>query len=234
MASAMFITAPLFAQDKGTDKPAPTQKPVAERDTGKPTPASATAQKFSVPVTGLTAENAEKIQTSLAALSHTAWACPDCKMSQETKGKCTSCNVDLVSGSHKCLSNVKVDAAGGMVNATLNPGAMLKLSELERALGGASVKLDPAKLTLSGNTQLHIQGPGSAADAKKFEEGMKTAKIFESMEIKHEGDSRDYVITTQASANAPTKAAVASAITRAGGEGFKLVDVVWVGPKQMS
>lgn len=230
MASAMLFTAPLLAaQEKGATKPA------QERETAKATPASAAVQsKFSLPVTGLTADNAEKVQTALAAVSHTAWTCPDCKMSQEAKGQCTQCKVDLVSQTHKCLGSVKADAAGGTISAVLNPGAQLKLSEVERALGSASVKLDAAKLTVIGNTQLLVQGPGTAEAAKKFEEGMKSAKLFESMEIEHKADSRDYVVSTRAGASAPTHAALASAITRAGGEGFKLVDVIWVGPKSVS
>jgi len=227
MASAMFFTAPLLAaQDKGTPKPA---------QEAKATPASAPAQaKVSLPVTGLTAENAEKVQTALAGVSHTAWTCPGCKATSDAKGQCAPCKTDLVSETHKCLGNVKADAAGGTISAVLNPGAQLKLSEVERALGSASVKLDGAKLSLVGNTQLLVQGPGSAADAKKFEEGLKASKLFESVEITHKADSRDYVVSARAMANAPTQAAIASAITKAGGEGFKLVDVVWMGPKTVS
>jgi len=230
MASVMFVTAPLLAaQDKGTTKPA------QEREAVKATPASAAVQaKVSLPVTGLTADNAEKVHSALAAVSHTAWTCPDCKMSQDAKGQCAHCKVDLVSETHKCLSDVKADAAAGTISAVLNPGAQLKLSEVERALGSASVKLDGAKLAVGGQTQLLVQGPGTPEAAKKFEEGLKTAKLFESMEIEHKPDTRDYVITTRAGANAPTHAALASAITRAGGEGFKLVDVIWLGPKSMS
>jgi hypothetical protein len=225
----LFIAPLLAAQDKDTAKPA------QERATAKATPAAAPVQsKFSLPVTGLTADNAKKVQTALEAVSHTAWTCPDCKMSQETKGQCTQCKVDLVSQAHKCLGNVKADAAGGTISAVLNPGAQVKLSEVERALGSASVKLDGAKLTMVGSTQLLVQGPGTAEAAKKFEEGMKSAKLFESMEIEHKADSRDYVITTRAGANAPTHATLTSAIARAGGEGFKLVDIVWVGPKSVS
>lgn len=230
MASAMFFTAPLLAaQDKGTPKP------TQERETAKATPASAAVPaKVNLPVTGLTAENAEKVQTALAGVSHTAWTCPGCKATQDAKGQCASCKTDLVSETHKCLGNIKADAAGGTISAVLNPGAQLKLSEVERALGASSVKLDGAKLTLVGNTQILVQGPGTAADAKKFEEGLKSSKLFESMEIVHKADSRDYVVTARSAANPPTHAALASAITKAGGEGFKLVDVVWIGPKTVS
>lgn len=225
MASAVLLSAPLLAaQDKrATDKPA------------KAVPAAAAAQqKVSLPVTGLTADNAEKVQTALAALAHTAWTCPGCKATQDARGQCAACKVDLVSESHKSLGSVKADAAGGTISAVLNPGTRLKLSEVERALGGASVKLEGAKLTVIGNTQLLVQGPGTAEAAQKFEQGLKSARLFESVEIEHEADSRDYVVTTRAGADAPTHAALVSAIARAGGEGFKLVDVIWVGPKSVS
>jgi len=233
--SALLCVAPLLAaQDKGTDKPK--DAPAAQGEKGTPKPASAPAaqQKVSLPVTGLTAENAEKVQTSLAAISHTAWTCPACKMVADEAGQCPQCKKDLASAPHKCLANVKADAAGGTITAMLNPGAMVKLSEVERALGGASVKLDADKLTLGGHTKLIVQGPGDAASAKKLEEGLKAAKLFESVAIEHDADSREYVIVTQAGAEAPTKAAAASAVARAGGESFKLVDVVWIGPKRVS
>jgi hypothetical protein len=233
-ASALLCAAPLLAaQDKGTEKPKDAPAAQAEK---KPVAASAPAaqQKVSIPVTGLTAENAEKVQTSLSAISHTAWTCPACKMVADEAGQCPQCKKDLASEPHKCLANVKADAAGSTITAMLNPGAMVKLSDVERALGSASVKLDPAKLTLTGHTKLIVQGPGDAASAKKFEEGLKSAKLFESAEIKHDADSREYVISAQAGANAPTKDAAAAAVTRAGGENFKLVDVVWIGPKRVS
>lgn len=233
-ASALLCVAPLFAaQDKGTEKP---KDPPAAQGEKKPVAASAPAAqaKLSIPVTGLTADNAEKVQTSLAALSHTAWACPACKLVADEAGQCPQCKKDLASQPQKSLANVKADAAGGTITAMLSPGAMVKLSDVERALGGASVKLDPAKLTLAGHTKLIVQGPGDAATAKKLEEGLKTAKLFESVEIKHAADSREYVIAAQAGANAPTKEAAAAALARAGGENFKLVDVVWVGPKRVS
>ncbi|HVS17939.1 MAG TPA: hypothetical protein VMT18_05005 [Planctomycetota bacterium] len=231
--SALFLVAPLFAaQERGTDKPVDKPAVQAERKT---TPASAAAQqKVSLPVTGLTAENAEKVQTSLAALSHTLWTCAECKLTSDEEGQCPHCKKDLASAPHKSLTNVRADAAGGTITAMLNPGAMVKLSEVERALKSASVALDPAKLTLTGHTKLIVQGPGDEAGARKLEQGLKAAKLFDSMEIEHEADSREYVIAVQSSSNAPTKAAAASAITRAGGEGFKLVDVVWIAPQRPS
>ena len=232
--AALLLVAPLFAaQERGTDKPV--DKPAAQSERGKPTPASAPAQqKISRPVTGLTAENAEKAQTSLVALSHTLWTCSECKMTSDEEGQCPHCKQDLASTPHKSLTNVRADASAGTITAMLNPGAMVKLSEVERALKSASVTLDPAKLTLTGHTKLIVQGPGDAAGARKLEEGLKAAKLFESMEIEHEVDSREYVIAVRSAANAPTKSAAASAITRAGGEGFKLVDVVWIAPQRPS
>ena len=233
-ASALVCLAPLVAaQDKGTDKPA--DKPAVQAEKAKPVPASAPAQqKVSLSVTGLTAENAEKVQSNLAALSHPVWTCTGCKVTADEKGQCAQCKKDLTASPQPSLANVRADAAGGTITAMLNPGAMVKLSEVERALGGASVTLDPAKLILAGHTKLVVQGPGDAASAKKLEEGLKTAKIFESVTIEHAADAREYVIVTQAASNAPTKAAAASAITRAGGDTFKLVDVIWVGPKRVS
>lgn len=232
-ASALLFVAPLVgAQDRGTDKPA--ERPAAQGEKARAENASAAQQRVSLPVSGLTAENAEKASAGLAAISHTQWTCPGCKYVGDQRGQCAPCKKDLVSEEHKCLANVRADAAAGTLTAVLNPGARVKLSEVERALGGASVKLDPAKLALAGHTKLVVQGPGDAAAAKKLEEGLKAAKLFDSVEIKHDADSREYVIAAQAGAEAPTHAAASAAIARAGGDGFKLVDVVWIGPKRVS
>jgi hypothetical protein len=232
LASVVLMAAPLLAQDpskdKAGDKTTQDTKPAATR------PASAAVQqKLSIPVTGLTAENAEKVQTTLSGLSYNVWICPECKMTGEAKGQCPMCKKDMTSQAQKSLGNVKADATAGTVTANLNAGTQIKLSELERALGSSSVKLNPAKLTLGGQTHFIVQGPGAAADAKKFEEALKTSKLFEAMEIKHDADSRDYVVIARVGSAAPTHASVSQAIEKSG-EGFKLVDVVWVAPKQMS
>lgn len=223
LASALSMATPLLAtQDTGKAKPAATR------------PATAAVQlKLSIPLTGLSAENAEKVHAALGELAYTAWSCPDCKMTQDLKGQCTHCKKELTALALKCLAEIKADAAGGLVTANLNMGTQVKLSDIEHALAGASVKLDAAKLTLSGTTQLLVQGPGSADAAKKFEQSLKTAKLFETMEIKHAVDSRDYVISARIGTTATTQAALVSAIAHAG-EGFKLVDVVWIAPKQVS
>jgi hypothetical protein len=226
----ILLSAPLLAmQDAGKSKPAGGTKPAATARPGTAT----IAQPVNLPVSGLTKENQEKVQAALGALTQTLWTCPGCNSSQGEKGTCTACKEDLVPESHKVFSSVKADAERSGVTLDLSPGVTIKLSQIQLALGAAAVKVDSARLVLGGSTQLHIQGPGSADAARKLEESLKSAKLFESMEIRHAAEGRDYRVAVRAGATAPAQAAVVAAIERAG-EGFKLTDVAWAGPEPVS
>lgn len=225
VAAALLVSAPLLAsQEAGKAK---------QKDVAKAVPAAAVVQQtVSLPVTGLTKEDASKVQTTLTAMTHEMWVCPGCKGMQEEKGTCTSCKKDLVAKAMPVLSRVAPDLQHGTLDFALNEGMHVKLSELERALGSGAVKVDPAKLVLADSTMLYVQGPPSAEAAKKLEQSLKASKLFESMHVEHKADSRDYHIKAVASEEGPTHAALAKAI-EAVGDGFKLIDVGWVAPKRI-
>lgn len=224
MALAMATVPLLASQEAGKAKQDPAAKPVAA--------SAVVVQPVSVPLTGLTQDGVQKVQTALTALKHPMWCCPGCKDMQEEKGTCAACKKDLVSESLPVLGSVTADATKATLTFALHEGMRLKLSELDRALAAGSAKVDQAKLTLGSNAVLYIQGPGAAEDAKKLESELRASKLFASMDFQHKADSRDYHILVNAGEKPVSHGDLAKAVEKVG-SGFKLTDVAWNAPKRL-
>ena len=229
-----LVAAPLMAlqepvkQDPAKQDPA---KPKPEA-TARPAAAPARLAPVSIPITGLTAENAEKAKTALTALKQPVWVCTECKEVADAKGTCAACKKELTAEHVAVFSNVAPDAKAGTLNFTLSEGLRVHLSELERALGASGAKVDTSKLALSGNSMLMIQGPTSEEDAKKLEAALKSSKLFGNVQIEHKPESRDYRVLVTPAEKAPTHGDIAKAIEQVG-NGFKLADVGWYAPKRL-
>lgn len=229
-----LAAAPLLAfQEPAKQDPAKQDqtKPKPEA-TARPAAAPARLAPVSVPITGLTAENAEKAKTALTALKQPVWVCAGCKDMADAKGTCAACKTELTAENMAVFSNVTPDAKAGTLNFTLSEGLRVHLSELERALGAAGAKIDSSKLTLAGNSMLMVQGPTTAEDAKKLEAALKSSKLFSSVQIEHKPESRDYRILVAPGEKSPSHADIAKAIEQVG-NGFKLADVGWYAPKRL-
>jgi hypothetical protein len=231
-----LAAAPLLAmQEPAKQDPAKQQEKPKPEAPAKPEARPASAARMapvSIPVTGLTAENTEKLKTSLTALKQPVWICAACKEMSDAKGACPACKKELTAENHPVFASITPDAKAGTVNFSLNEGLRFHLSELDRALATGGAKVDTAKLTLPGTSMLMIQGPTSEEDAKKLEAALKSSKLFGNVEIDHKPESRDYRVLVTASDKAPTHADIAKAIEQVG-NGFKLADVGWYAPKRL-
>lgn len=225
VAGGLLAAPALAGQQAGKAKQEGAARPVAA--------SAAVPLVVDLPVTGMTEDDTDRIQSALGSLEHEMWICKACRHMQEEKGSCDSCQKDLVAETMPVLNEVTADVQHNTLSFSVNEGMRIQLSEVQRALGAGQVKVDPAKLLLESHTLLYVQGPPSEEAAKKLEQSLKTSKLFEKMELRHEADSRDYHVEVFAVAKAPSHAEVAKTIERVG-DGFKLTDVAWLAPKRVS
>jgi|SoiMethySBSTD1v2_1073268.scaffolds.fasta_scaffold26178_3 hypothetical protein len=239
MAVLFALAAPIGAQDnKAPEKPA---KPGAAPATPATpaTPAvkmSASSQSGgtnSVAVSGLTKENSTTAKTALEGITHTAWRCPDCSMTQMEKGECPMCKKELVSEKTPALKSIMVDADKGTIGFAIAPGAMVRLSEIETALQAQKITVPRDKQTISPNSTLMVSGATSEDSVKKLEAELKSSKLFDSVSAKLVGTGKPAEVTVKGGTTPATRAKVEEAITKAGPD-FKLVDIVWSSPVAMA
>ncbi len=204
-------------------KPAPTETKPAQ---AKPVAAATAEVGVSVPVAGLTKETSAKVTSALQELKLTVYVCPGCKASKASKGTCEGCKKELAAESKPALSSATADAESGMIRLRVAPGAMVRLSEIERALKASNVTVSADKLSLAGG-QLVVKA-GGADSGPAVEKALKDAKLVDNAQARFDPTSQELLVTVRAGATAPTRQAVAAAIEKAG-SGWKLTDVIWTG-----
>ncbi len=206
------------AQDAGATK---------KQESGQTKEAAAkpeTGRELAFTVTGLTKDNVAKTKETLQALEMKVYTCAACQVEQHTAGTCPKCKGPLEAESHAILSKVEPSAEKSSLALTIEPGASLRLSELESALGKNAVRIEPAQVLLQGRSRLVVQG--ATADAiPTIEKALTDAKLFDEVKATYDAAKSEFFVMVRAGTAAPTRAKVATALESAKA---KLSDVVWV------
>jgi len=174
------LAAPLAAQK---EKPPKAQKPhphAPHRPAKQARAHPLASQEVHFALSGVTADTSLKAQSALAALTYTDWVCPKCAAVKAAAGKCETCAVDLVEHAQRALQDAKVELAddgSAGVQLRLQPGAHVRLGEVEKALEGTSAHVDRAALLLTANARATFGGASSEDDAKKLQKALQEADL---------------------------------------------------------
>lgn len=211
-------------------KPAVQARAQQQQKQAKPIPASAPLKRskvearLSLPVMGLTAENAEQIKSSLSALKVQVYDCDQCKAKFAKAGDCPSCKVPLTAADEVVLKSISLDPTKHEIVVTTEPGMELRLAQVEHALRSKDVKIDGSKLMLSGDATLHVSGASSAEQAQAIQAALVESKLFKGVRAMAHGNG--IMIRVMAAATPPTRAQVQDVLTKANAE-YKLRNVIW-------
>jgi hypothetical protein len=229
---ALLASAGAASAQSGTPpaKPAPPARGVSDQAGGAAKQAKEMqGVEVTLPVKGLTKENAPKAQTALAAIMRETYTCSACKVDADNKGVCPGCAAELKMEKRAVLAESKLDPEKGTLVMTTNPGAVLTLSSVERALKSASAQVDEEKMTVVGHAMLVYGNVASEAEATALQKVLTEAKLFQSVRARFDATSKGTRVEVMAAPTGPTKAILASTLERAGSKA-KLNDITWGTP----
>lgn len=202
---------------------------VAMQDHTKPTakPAEAAMAKAAktevkLAVTGLTEENAPRIESALTALKQKLYVCPGCDATKAAAGKCPPCRADLVAQDVPVFEQVAVSDDENQIELELNRATMVRLSQIENTLKSQSVEIDREELPLGPHACLVYQGK-TEADAETLEAAFKSAAIADARATFDATKREIHVVI-------PSGRATYSTIEEVGANAetpIKLTDVIW-------
>lgn len=240
--TAVALLAPIaLAQTGGTTPtpapkpaPAPQNAPAATPPKAAPAPQAATtaAASPSVPVTGVTADNADKVTKALKDYSNTVWKCMSCSKMTHEAGEC--CGKETTAQTGMAFATVKIDPATSMLTFTVAPAHEIKLSEIERLLTANNIKVARDKMSFGTSTELVISPVADQAAADAIKKALIDAKVFEQIDIQvPAGHKEAHLVVLKAGASAPTEARVKETLAKANSSA-SLADVAWSAPAARS
>jgi hypothetical protein len=232
--TAMALLAPIaLAQTGGTTPPAPAPKNApAATPKAAPAPQAAMTASPSVPVTGVTADNADKVTKALKDYSNTVWKCMSCSEITHEAGTC--CGKEKTAQTGTAFATVKIDPATSMLTFTVAPSHEVKLSEIERLLSANNIKVARDKLAFGTSTELVISPVADQAAADAIKKALIDAKVFEQIDVTvPAGHKEAHLVVLKAGASAPTEARVKETLAKANATA-SLADVAWSAPAAKS
>jgi hypothetical protein len=234
--TAMALLAPIALAQTGGTTPAPAPKNAPAATTPKAGPAPQVAPMAtaspSVPVTGVTADNADKVTKALKDYSNTVWKCMSCSKMTHEAGQC--CGKETTAQTGMAFATVKIDPATSMLVFTVAPAHEIKLSEIERLLTANNIKVARDKMAFGTSTELVISPVADQAAADAIKKALIDAKVFEQIDIQvPAGHKEAHLVVLKAGASAPTEARVKETLAKANSSA-SLADVAWSAPAARS
>jgi hypothetical protein len=208
---------------KPAAKPAPQEKP-AEKPAA---PAPAMVNTLRVPVSGLTADNADKVKSALVAATNTIYRCSHCKKADAEAGQC--CGKDREAETGTALSDVAVDAKTSMVSFSVPAGRSVRLSDVEKALKSNNVMVASDKLQIGSDATVIVTGVADAAAGDAVKKALTEAKLAETADVVTGTNKEAKVTIRKSGMTAPTEARLKEAISKANSS-FSVADIVWNAP----
>jgi hypothetical protein len=224
----LFRTACFLAAFAVTTLPSAAQGEKEERGDQGPPPGI----RLELPVTGLTAENAPRVEKGLAALTLRGFVCPVCDHGRLEAGDCKSCQVGLEAGQIRLVKEVEVSVGEAAVECRLARVAAIRLSEIETVLRRAGVGLEGASVPLPGPATLVFRG-GSDDGVAVVRRTLTEAGLYGAVRVsEHAATGEVLAHVNRGRGGAPTRGKVAAAFS-ARPTSPQLVDVEW-GPASAS
>ena len=224
--AAIVLLAPLaLAQEKpAPDKPAQTKPMPAEKHSEH----NAMGSTLHVPVSGLTAENAEKVKTALTSATNTVYVCEHCKQMDSETGMC--CGKDRKAETGTAFADVHVDAKTSMIDFSVPANRALRLSDVEKTLKANNVTILSDKLQIGSDATVLVKGVTDAAGGDAVKKALTDAKLAETADVVTSPNSKEAKLTIRKSGmTAATQSKLKEAIAKANAS-YSVADIVWCGP----
>ncbi|OJS17830.1 hypothetical protein BK403_28005 [Escherichia coli] len=231
--TAMALLAPIALAQTGTTKPAePAKTPTPAAPAQTAPAATTTSASPQVPVTGLTAENSEKVTKALKDYTNAVYKCASCSEVSYEAGQC--CGKEKTSQTGAAFATVKADPTASTISFTVAPTHEIKLSEIERILTSNGVKVSRDKLSYGPSSQIVIANVADQAAADVIKKALVDAKVFEQIDIKvPAGHKEAHITVVKAGSSAATEARVKETLAKANPTA-SVTDVAWTAPASKS
>jgi hypothetical protein len=180
----------------------------------------------SLPVTGLTLENAEAVGEALEALQAPGWACAACQREAQEPGTC--CEAPREERRLPVLASAAANPAASSVAFLVAPGRSVSLTTLEAALAPLEVRLEPQRLHLAGRVTLVLDGAADAEAARAAAGALQAAGLFRQVDVESPEGGPPRLVVVEHSATHPELAEVRAALAAAC-PALRLTDVCWAG-----
>ncbi len=211
------------------------EKPAAQAQE-KPQVAEASAivspkSPISIPVSGVTKENAPKIQEAVQKIVHPGFACAKCQITLAKEGNCPKCNAPLQkeTSAKPVAKTIQVEADKGTIKLALDAGRTVKLSEIESAAKAAGATIKRTDLALPSWSRIIVAGPATPDSAAKLEKALMDAKVFASVDVEIDEVTKQLYVLPEVGASGAKLGAATAAIEKAGTD-YKFQDVVFAAP----
>ncbi len=229
LVALLLALAPLAASQTGATPTKPESKPQTAPEAKPVTPPASDAQP-SVPVTGLTTENAPRIESALKAYTSTSYKCEACSDTAFEAGMCCEKPTKAVTGT--ALRSVKVDPTSSMVIFAISPGYGVRLTELDRILKKEGVTVQRDKLKLSNDTTITVAGVADQAAADEVRKAINDAKLFDQIDVRTPAGKKEAVIVIRRAGSSPTTEARVKETLAKANPTFVVADVIWMSTPQ--
>lgn len=180
----------------------------------------------SIPVTGLTAENAEPLKAALEAISISAYVCPKCHQAAPNAGACQACDTVRIEHHAPLVKDATPDVAAHAIAIAPTGLRPLPLSDISRALDTKGARVDQATLTVPGPALLVISGGKGEEDAQAVVQALDGAKLYEKVRAGFDEESGEIRVRVAGEARAPRRSAIEQALAKVPGA-MRLTDVAW-------
>jgi len=185
-----------------------------------------TSTALSVPLKGLTKDNAAKVETALQKLDRNGFRCATCDYFSTTAGDCPSCGTALVAEKDGILlRDVKVDTGKNCAMFGVAGPSGVRLSEIEAILKPTGVTVDRSSLAIEPFTRLTVTGITSDEDGAALEKAFKDAKLFDAVKTHVDIDHEMAILIVGGAKTVPTYETISKTVEKAGE--FEISEVTW-------
>jgi hypothetical protein len=184
------------------------------------------AGSLSIPLKGLTKDNAAKAEAALVKLDRNGFRCTTCDYFAKAAGECPGCKTALVvDRAGPLLKDVKIDATKNVVMFGIAGSHGARLSEIEAALTPISIEVDRKLLPITPFTKLTITGVDSEEAAQALEKALEDAKHYESIKTDVNLEHKMAILFVGSAKTHPTLDGITKTIEKAGS--FKIAGISW-------
>jgi hypothetical protein len=179
-----------------------------------------------IPVTGLTADNAAKLKTTLEGLKSPIYSCAACSEHFAVAGSCPACQASLKEESKAVFSLVTVTPDQSSIKFQTNEGMQVRSSELERTLKASSIMIDNQKLAIPGRATLYVASATTDEQASAIQKALQDGKQFQRVATAIDPTTKQARIYVTAGATAPTRGAIDGVLAKVN-PSYKITEVIW-------
>ena len=181
---------------------------------------------LSIPLKGVTKDNAVDAQTALAKLERIGFTCEVCDYSAKEAGDCPGCKTALIAEKPGTLvKDVKIDAEKNIAIFAVAGPRGVRLTEIESILTPLGIEVDRKTFAIPSFTRLALTGIDSEDAAKTLDKALKDAKLYDSIKADVSVEHKMAFLFVGNAKTPPTLETISTTVEKAGP--FKISEISW-------